>query len=285
MPATRIDAHHHLWKYSAEAYGWMTDSMAAIRRDFLPDDLCRTMRPAGIDGAVTVQARQTAGETAWLLDLAARHHFMYGVVGWAPLVEPAVASELERFAAHPKLKGVRHVLHDEPDDSYMLRQDFNAGVRLLKRFGLVYDVLIFERHLPQTIEFVDRHPDQVFVVDHIAKPKIRERLMSPWRENISELARRPNVYCKLSGMVTEADWRNWTEADLRPYFDAALAAFGPKRLMFGSDWPVLLVAGEYRPWVEIVERAIASLSPDERGRIMGGTAIEAYKLDPGNGHE
>lgn len=274
----RIDAHHHLWRYRAEEYGWMGEGMEAIRRDFLVEDLERTIAAAGIDGTVAVQARQTVEETAWLLELADSHAVLRGVVGWIPLVSPDVCRDLERFAAHPKLKAVRHVLHDERDDFYALRDDFNAGVAQLRPFGLAYDILIFERHLPQAIELVDRHPGQVFIVDHIAKPRIREGSLSPWRERIRELARRENVYCKLSGMVTEADWRGWTPEGLRPYFEATLEAFGPRRLMFGSDWPVILVASDYQRWAAVVRDYLAPLSEDERNRIMGGTAIEVYRL-------
>ena len=207
-----------------------------------------------------------------------RNDFMRGVVGWVPLTDPAVASHLEEYAANPKLKAVRHVLHDEPDDFYIFRDDFNRGVGRLKEMELCYDILIFERHLPQAIEFVDRHPNQVFVVDHIAKPRIKDRQLSPWLERMQDLARRENVYCKLSGLVTEADWNAWTESNLQPFIDAVLECFGPKRLMFGSDWPVSLVACTYKNWIEAVERATEFLSPSERDRLFGGTAIEAYRL-------
>ena len=273
-----IDAHHHFWTYSAEEYGWIGDSMNVIRRSFLPADLEREIGATRVDGVVSVQARQTIEETRWLLELASRHGFIRGVVGWVPLVDPRVAATIEKFAPNPKLRAMRHVLQDEKDDRYMLRDDFNNGIRALHHFGLVYDILIFERHLPHAIEFVDRHPGQRFVLDHIAKPRIRERVISPWRDNIRELARRPHVYCKISGMATEAAWSRWTEADLKPYIDTVLEAFTPRRLMFGSDWPVCLVATGYRRWLDSVTKAIAKLSDAERARIMGGTAIEAYSL-------
>jgi L-fuconolactonase len=278
MAEERIDSHHHLWKYSHIDYPWMSDGMESIRRDFLIPQLTETVQSAKIDGVVTVQARQSLLETDWLLDLASGHYSMRGVVGWVPLTDPAVGSHLEKYGHHPKLKAVRHVLQDEPDDFYMLREDFNRGVSQLEDVELRHDILIFERHLPQTIEFVDRHPTQVFVLDHIAKPKIKSHVLSPWRERIRELARRENVYCKLSGLVTEADWNTWTENDLRPFIDAVLECFGPKRLMFGSDWPVSLLACAYGKWVEVVERATASLSVSERDRLFGGTAKEAYRL-------
>lgn len=277
MPEERIDSHHHLWKYSSTDYSWISSNMESIRQDFLVPELTQVIQAAKIDGVVTVQARQSLSETDWLLDLAAGHDVMRGVVGWLPLADPAIGSYLEKYC-HPKLKAVRHVLQDEPDDFYMLREDFNRGVAQLENVGLRYDILIFDRHLPQTIEFVDRHPTQIFVLDHIAKPKIKSRVLSPWRERMRELARRENVYCKLSGLVTEADWNTWTENDLRPFIDAVLECFGPKRLMFGSDWPVSLLACAYEKWVEVVERATASLSVSERDHLFGGTAKEAYRL-------
>jgi len=226
-----------------------------------------------------VQACSRVEETRWLLDVARGADDVLGVVGWVPLADARAAPELERLAADRKLRGVRHVLQDEPDDDYMLREDFNAGVGRLRELGLAYDILIYERHLPQTLRFADRHPQQVFVLDHVAKPRIREGILSPWRDRIAELALRPNVYCKVSGMVTEADPRQWTEGDLRPYFDAVLEAFGPRRLMFGSDWPVVTLGATYARWVEVVRRFTAELSADERAWIEWRTAAEAYGLD------
>lgn len=278
MREQRIDSHHHLWKYSHSDYPWMLGGMEGIRRDFLVSDLQQVMQSGRIDAVITVQARQTLVETEWLLDLASQHDFMRGVVGWVPLTDAKVGERLEKYAADPKLKAVRHVLHDEADDFYILRDDFNRGILLLKEFGLKYDILIFDRHLPNAVQFVDRHPKQTFIVDHIAKPRIREHVISPWRENIRDLARRENVYCKLSGLVTEADWHTWKEYDLRPYIDVVLECFGPKRLMFGSDWPVITLACTYKRWVDAVEGVTNSLSLDERDRLLGGTAKEAYGL-------
>ncbi len=273
-----IDAHHHLWEYNDRDYVWMTGEMESLRRNFLVTDLQGVMHRAGVDGTIAVQARQMVPETEWLLDLSVRHPFILGVVGWVPLCNSHAAHDLERLFRHPKLKAVRHVLHDEPDDFYVLRKDFNRGITLLRPFCLAYDILIFERHLPQTIKFVDGHPDQVFVVDHIAKPRIKDGALSPWKENITELAKRENVYCKLSGMATEADWKTWSAAQLRPYFDVVLSAFTPKRLMFGSDWPVVTLAAEYRTWVQTFYSFIAELTPAERESICFGTATEAYRL-------
>ena len=252
--------------------------MEVLRRDFLVPDLEAALHASGLGGAVTVQARHAIEETHWLLGLQRETPMMLGVVGWVPLAAPDVRRHLDELAAYPGLKGVRHVLHDEPDDFYVLRDDFNRGLSLLGEYRLAYDLLIFERHLPQTIDCVDQHPNQVFVLDHIAKPRIRERLLSPWCEQMRELAKRQNVYCKLSGMVTEASWNGWTYGDLKPFFDAVLEAFGPRRLMFGSDWPVVLLAASHEGWVETVRRAVSALSADEQAKIWGGTAREAYGL-------
>jgi L-fuconolactonase len=276
--ATKIDSHHHFWKYTPVEYGWIGDNMKAIRRDFLPADLEPTIRAAGIDGVVSVQARQTIEETTFLLDHADRHSFIRGVVGWAPLADPRVAALLENLQGQRKLKGIRHIVQGEPDNNFILGRDFNRGVSELRKFGLVYDILIFEKHLKPSIRFVDQHPNQIFVIDHVAKPRIKDRIVSPWREQMKEIAKRPNVYCKISGMVTEADWKNWTEADLKPYLDTVIEAFGATRLLFGSDWPVMLVACPYQRWVDVVSRAISAWSASEKDRFWGGTAIEAYKL-------
>jgi L-fuconolactonase len=274
----KIDSHHHFWTYDPVEYGWIDDAMRAIRRDFLPEHLRAEIAAAGVDGVVSVQARQSLIETQWLLYLAVHNDFIKGVVGWVELASPKAGAQLENAAANPKLKAVRHVVQAEPDDNFILRDDFNRGVRELKRFDLVYDILIFERHLPQTIRFVDSHPNQTFVLDHLAKPRIKDGLFEPWNKNIRELAERPNVYCKASGMVTEADYTRWTEAQLQRYFDVVLEAFGPERMMFGSDWPVCLVACGYARWHELVSGWISKLSADEQARILGGTAMEVYRL-------
>ncbi len=252
--------------------------MSVIRRDFLPADLKKEIDAAGIAGVVSVQARQTLEETGWLLDLADQNDFIRAVVGWVPLISPTIGEDLQRLVARPKLRSVRHVLQDEADDNYMLRDDFNRGISQLWRLGLVYDILIFERHLPQTISFVDRHPKQVFVLDHVAKPRIKAGELLPWRENIRELARRENVFCKVSGMVTEADWQQWTPEELFRYVEIVLEAFGPDRVMFGSDWPVCLIACGYSRWREVVSGFIKSLSASEQADIMGNTAVRAYGL-------
>jgi L-fuconolactonase len=271
----RIDAHHHLWKYSAEEYGWIDETMAELRRDFLPADLTSAMREAGVDGAIVVQARQTLEETNWLLDLADRNEAIYGVVGWAPIAAEGFEAVLGELQSRPKLKGLRHIAQAEPD-GYLLREDFNRGIRALGGSGLVYDVLIYERQLAEAIEFVDRHPSQKFVLDHVAKPRIREGALEPWSHHMRELAQRENVVCKLSGMVTEADWKRWSLEGMRPYLDVAVEAFGPQRLMAGSDWPVCLVACGYAQWFGVLEEYFAGFSAQEREAVFGGSAERTY---------
>lgn len=272
----RIDAHHHLWKYQKKDYGWISDGMKALARDFVPADLEQEMSRCGVGGAIAVQARQTIEETNWLLAQAKKSQLIRGVVGWAPMASPGLPGVLEKWSGQGLLKGLRHIVQDEPDDEFILREDFNAGIAAIAGFGLVYDILIYERQLPAAIRFVDRHPNQIFVLDHLAKPRIKEHDLEPWRGHLCELARRGNVYCKLSGMVTEADWAAWTARDLVPYVDAALDAFGPDRLMFGSDWPVCILAGGYRKWFEAVQELLAKLSGTERESILGGVARKVY---------
>ena len=278
----KIDSHHHLWAINDTDYTWMSEAHAAIRRDFLTAELEAALGPAGISGSVAVQARQMPEETEFLLGLARASDRILGVVGWVPLLHDAGEPWLERFAAHPKLVGVRHVVHDEPDDAFMLGTAFNHGIRRLARYRLVYDILIFARHLPVTLEFVDRHPDQAFVVYHVAKPCIaRDAFDSQWADGIRELARRPHVCIKLSGMVTEVRDPAWSLDLLRPYFESVIEAFGPSRVMFGSDWPVCLTRTSYAEWVEAVDTLIGGLSPSERDAIWSGTARRVYGLDAG----
>jgi len=274
----KIDAHHHFWQFDPAQYGWINESMSVLRRDFLPADLQREIEAAAIDGVVSVHARQTLEETRWLLDLAEEHEFIKGVVGWVPLADPDVREQLDSLARQPSLKGVRHVVQDEPDDNFILGDAFNAGVDALAKHGLVFDILIYERQLPQAIQFVDRHPQQVFVLDHLAKPQVKNSIVDPWREHIRQLAARENVYCKVSGLTTEADWQSWSEDQLSVYLDTVLEAFGARRLMFGSDWPVCLLATTYGGWYDLMRRKFADLSAEEQSRIFGHTAIDVYKL-------
>jgi L-fuconolactonase len=278
MMAETIDAHHHLWRYSADDYGWISPEMEVLRRDFVARDLDHELRGAGVDGSVVVQARQSVEETRWLLELAAEDEAIRGVVGWLPLTSAELPRVLREFADCGKLKGVRHVVQDEPDDDFILREDFNRGVAALLDTGLVYDILIHERHLPQAVRFVKRHPEQAFVLDHLAKPRIRDGILEPWRENLMRIAEHHNVSCKLSGLVTEADWGYWSLDDLRPYMDAALEAFGAERLMAGSDWPVCLLASGYGRWWGALREWAADMDEADREQIFGLTAKRVYRL-------
>jgi L-fuconolactonase len=274
----RIDSHHHFWQYDPIEYSWMNEKMGILKQNYAPNHLLEEITKSGIDGVVSVQASQSIKETDDLLFHAQNHDFIKGVVGWFPLAELKVGTILERYAANPWLKGVRHVVQDETDNRFILGEDFNRGVSLLKNFDLVYDILIYERQLSASIEFVDQHPELIFVLDHIAKPKIIDEIFEPWATQMKDLSKRSNVYCKLSGMATEADWENWSVEDLHPYMDIALECFGPGRIMFGSDWPVARLAIEYAQWVEICRTFISKLSTDEQKNIEGGTAIKVYKL-------
>lgn len=251
--------------------------MAALQRDFLPEHLQAEIQASGIDRVISVQARQNEAETDTLLAHAMAHDFIHGVVGWADLRSDTVSETLGRWKAQtPKFKGVRHVLQDEPDHLLMEDPAFNRGIAQLAGLSLRYDLLIFERHLERALSFVDRHPEVTFIMDHIAKPRIAQGELEPWASRMRELARRPHVFCKLSGMVTEADWKTWTPDQLRPYLETVLEAFGASRCMFGSDWPVCLAACRYAEWVKVVENFVQPLSPDERSAIWGGNALRVY---------
>jgi len=275
----RLDSHQHFWHYDPAHHVWMTDEMAALRRDYLPDELAPLLEAARFDGTIAVQARQMVEETEWLLALADRHRSIKGVVGWVDLRSPGLRAQLERFAPHPKLVGVRHVVHDEPDDRFMLRPEFRRGLAQLREFDLAYDLLLFPRHLPVALALVDEFPEQPFVLDHIAKPAIRDGLVSPWKEDLKRLAERPHVFCKLSGMVTEAKWRRWRREDFRPYLDVVLDAFGPDRLMIGSDWPVCTLSGDYLSTMRVVTDYVEQLPAEARDGILGGNCARFYRLD------
>ena len=275
----RIDAHQHFWRYSAEEYDWIDDSMASLRRDFLPLDLKPELDAAGFDACIAVQARQTLEETRWLLELADENPFIAGVIGWVDLRAESVREQLAELSENPRLVGVRHVVQAEPDDRFLLRPDFLRGIAALQEFDLTYDILIYPRHLPVAVEFVSRFPQQHFVLDHLAKPFIKAQTIEPWASNIRELARFPNVFCKVSGMVTEADWTSWKPEHFQPYLETALQAFGPDRLMIGSDWPVCRVAGSYSKVMSLVIEFLDQHAPDAREKLLGGNAQRAYLRD------
>jgi L-fuconolactonase len=281
-----VDAHHHLWRYTPQEYSWISGEMEVLRCDWLARDLRPLLDDAGIAAAIAVQARQTVAETQWLLEVALDHPWVEGVVGWLPLASADFPGAYEALLPRPglnglRLKGLRHLLQDEPDDDYILSAAFNRGVRALRDTGLVYDILIHTRHLPRAIQFVDTHPDQPFVLDHCAKPPLRSGDLDFWSTHIREMARRPNVACKISGLVTEADWQHWSAAELEPCWEVVLEAFGPSRLMFGSDWPVALLASSYQRWVDTVAGWTASFSAEEQASIWGGTARRIYGLEDG----
>jgi len=275
----KIDSHHHFWKYDLITYSWMNDKMDILKVDYQPVDLKKEIAEVGIDGVVSVQADQSLRETDDLLEHAKVNDFILAVVGWLPLVEENVRDLMDKYAENSLLKGIRHVVQDEPDDNFILGEQFNRGVSLLKEYNWVYDILIYERQLGPSIQFVDRHPEQVFVLDHIAKPRIGDSMIEPWKTQMFEMAKRENVSCKLSGIATEANWIEWKKEDLMPYMDVALEAFGADRMMFGSDWPVARLAVEYGPWIEICREFISTLSGDEQNLIEGDVASKVYDLN------
>jgi L-fuconolactonase len=274
----RLDAHQHFWRYNPQEYTWMSDEMPALKQDYLPDDLQPLLQAIGFDGSVVVQARQNLAETDWLLELADQHDFIKGVVGWVDLRSPEIRRQLERYAPHPRFRGVRHVVHDEPDDEFMLRPDFQRGIAALKEFNLTYDLLLFPRHLPVAVKLVERFPEQPFVVDHIAKPEIKHQRLSPWKEDIQTLARYERVMCKLSGMVTETHWGQWQPEDFRPYLDVVVNAFGPQRVMIGSDWPVCTLSGRYQQVMDIVLTYAQQFPDDVQAGMLGDNCARFYGI-------
>jgi L-fuconolactonase len=273
----KIDSHQHFWIFNEREYGWMGENMKVIRQDHLPADLATEQKKAGFNGSVAVQARQIPEETEWLLKLSEQNDIIKGVVGWVDLRSPDIEKQLEKYSKHPKLVGVRHVVQDESVD-FILGKDFLRGISLLKKYNLTYDILVFPQHLPNTIKLVEQFPYLTFVLDHIAKPLIKDKKISPWKEDIERLAKFKNVYCKVSGMVTEADWYNWKNEDFKPYLDIVFNAFGTNRIMIGSDWPVCKVAGDYTKVLGIVTDYIKKFSAPDKAKIMGETAVTAYKL-------
>ncbi len=279
----RIDAHQHFWQYSPVDYGWIDESMNVLKRDFLPRDLAPLLQANGLSGSIVVQARQSLEETRWLLELAQENEFIRGVVGWIDLSSPQIFEQLQEFAVDQKLVGVRHLVQAEPDDEYMLRPEFRRGIAQLAEFGLVYDLLLYPRHVPVAVKLVREFPAQSFVLDHIAKPPIAAGTLEPWARDIRALAELPNVACKLSGMVTEARLREWKHEDFRAYLDVVLDCFGPSRLMIGSDWPVCTVSADYAATLGIVLRFIGQLSNSERDAVLGGTCARCYGIEAERG--
>jgi len=271
-----VDSHQHFWEYDEQQYSWIQPDWP-IRRSYLPADLKPLLRDTGFDGCVAVQARQSIEETRWLLGLAEQNRFVAGVVGWVDLRSPDVGEQLLDIS-HPKLVGVRHVAQDEPDDRFLVGKEFVRGIGRLKDFDLAYDLLVYPRQLSAATELVQMFPQQRFVLDHIGKPNIREQEIEPWRTQIRDLAREPNVYCKLSGMVTEARWNDWQASDFRPYLDVVWEAFGEDRLMIGSDWPVCLLSSKYEVVIGLIEEYLSEFSSNAREKVYGENATRFYKL-------
>jgi len=271
----RLDAHQHFWSYDAAQYPWIPPG-SPLHRSWLPDDLAALQAPLGFEGSIAVQARQVVGESDWLLGLADRHANVMGVVGWVDLRSDRVEEDLVRLAAHPKFVGVRHVVQDEPDDDFMLGRDFQRGISQLSAHGLTYDILIYPRQLPAAIRLAEAFPEQAFVLDHVAKPNVKDGQLEPWRTDLRRLARLPNVHCKVSGLITEADHRAWRVEQFRPYLDTVFEAFGVSRLMYGSDWPVCLLAGDYRQAFELVDDYARQCTPAERAALFGGNCATFY---------
>lgn len=274
----RIDAHQHFWRYDAQRDSWITDEMSVIKRDFLPGDLQPELVANGIDGTIAVQADQSEAETQFLLDLAAQHDSIAGVVGWVDFRSPLLGERLEHFSQFEKLCGFRHVVQAEPDNRFLLGEDFQRGIGLLADFGYTYDILIYPKQLPAAIEFVGKFPKQPFIVDHVAKPQIKGARISEWAGEMRTIAQSPNVYCKVSGLITEADWQTWRKEEFRPYLDVVFDAFGNDRLIFGSDWPVCLLAGNYGQVKQLVVDYTADFSVTDRAKIFGLNAIHFYGL-------
>ena len=273
-----IDAHQHFWKYDSFKHAWIDDSMSVIRQDFLPSDLEKVYDEHGIDGCVAVQADQTLEETNFLLWLSGKYEFIKGVVGWVDLRDIKIDKVLEEYGQHEKIKGFRHIVQGEADPDFLLQSDFLRGISYLDKYNFVYDILIFPHQLEATLEFVKRFPHQKFVIDHMAKPYIKDGYFDGWATLMKEIAKEENVYCKLSGMITEADYNSWTPELITPYMDLVLSAFGSDRIMFGSDWPVCLVAGRYAEVKQLVTDFISKLSLIEQTKIMGTNAMQFYNL-------
>ncbi|MFS4466680.1 amidohydrolase family protein [Maribacter sp. 2210JD10-5] len=273
-----IDSHQHFWQYEPVKHSWIDDDMSVIRRNFLPLDLKKVYDGNGIDGCVAVQADQTLQETDFLLRLSKENDFIKGIVGWVDLRSDDIDSVLEKYHSEKKLKGWRHVVQGEPDHNFLMRPDFLKGVSYLEKYDYTYDILIFPHQLGATLEFVKQFPHQKFVIDHMAKPYIKDGFFDGWATLLKEIAKQKNVCCKLSGMITEADYNNWTPEQIHPYMDLVLDSFGTDRIMFGSDWPVCLVAGNYAEVKTLVTDFISKLSKDEQNKIMGQNAIDFYSL-------
>ncbi len=273
-----VDSHQHFWDIARFEYPWMGPEVAPIAKTFMPPDLAPTLAELGIDRTVLVQARSALEETTWFLELATEYDFIAGVVGWVDLLDPNLPRVLDHLLGHPKFKGVRHQVHDEPDEAWIVRDDVLRGLRELAKRDIPYDLLLRPPHLKYAPRVVDRLPNLPLVVDHIAKPEIADGTIDEWTRDMERVAAIPHVYCKVSGMITEADWDSWTPADLRPYGEVVVEQFGYDRLMFGSDWPVCLLAGTYRQVWDAAHTTVGPLSDEEHAKVFGRNAATFYKL-------
>ena len=273
-----IDSHQHFWKYEPVKHSWIDDDMSVIRRDFLPFDLAKVYQENSIDGCVAVQADQTQEETGFLIDLASINNFIKGIVGWVDLRAENIENVLEKYSTDKIVKGFRHVVQGEADHNFLLRPNFSRGISLLEKHNFTYDILVFPHQLGSVLEFVKKFPHQKFVIDHIAKPYIKDGYFEGWATMMTAIGKHENVSCKMSGMATEADFNIWTPEQIHPYMDTVLEAFGSKRILFGSDWPVCLVAGNYSKIKKLTTDFISQLSQIEQNSIMGNNAIEFYNL-------
>ena len=274
----RIDSHQHFWKYDPVKYDWIDDSMSVIQKDFIPEDLAPILKANGFDGCITVQSHQSEQENEFQLANADNHNFIKGVVGWVDVQSPNIEERLDYYQQFKKLKGFRHILQGESQRDFMLRPDFLKGISLLKKYGYTYDILILPDQLKYTAEFLSLFPDQRFVIDHIAKPDIKQKELKNWEQGIKAIAAFENVYCKVSGMVTEADWQNWQLVDFNNYLKVVTNSFGTKRLMYGSDWLVCKIAADYGQVLDIVKDYFSAFSQTEQQAFFGGNAIEFYNI-------
>jgi len=274
-----IDSHQHFWNYDPVAHSWINDDMRVLKRNFLPEDLWTVYQENDVQGCIAVQADQSEAETTFLLELAAEHDFIKGVVGWVDLRSEQLEERLMHYADFPKLKGFRHVVQSEPDPNFMLRKDFQRGLDQLHRYNFTYDILIFPTQLAAALETVKSFPDQNFVIDHIAKPYIKAGKIAEWASFMQQIASHPNVMCKVSGMLTEADWTTWQSKDFTPYLDIVFEAFGTQRILFGSDWPVCLVAGSYAQVKGLVSDYISKYSVAEQADVWANNTKHFYRID------
>ena len=276
----QVDTHVHFWKYNKMKDGWITDNMKVLQQDYLPQTISSTLQRNGVDGCVAVQASQAEVETLFLMELAKTHSIIKGVVGWVDLQNENIEERLQYFSQYPIIKGWRHIVQSEPDD-FLLRKNFQRGIQTLQPYGYTYDILIYHHQLKPALEFVSQFPEQKIVIDHCAKPDIANKKIDEWKSLIQEIAKHPHVFCKLSGLFTEAKWKQWSPADFYPYLDVVFDAFGTDRLMFGSDWPVILLSGIYVQWKSLLEKYMENFGEEDREKVFGRNAIQSYGLEVG----